>query len=128
MTKLTKNFDLKEFNCKDGSETPAGLIPNLQELANNLQILRDFLGTSLHINSGYRSHAYNKKIGGAKFSQHLLGKAADISSNKFTPEQIHAAILQLISEGKIHNGGLGIYNSFCHYDIRDTPARWDLRK
>ena len=126
--KLTSNFDLKEFNCKDGSETPAGLIPNLQELANNLQILRDFLGTSLHINSGYRSHAYNKKIGGAKFSQHLLGKAADISSNKFTPEQIHAAILQLISEGKIHNGGLGIYNSFCHYDIRDTPARWDLRK
>lgn len=128
MTKLTKNFDLKEFNCKDNSETPAELIPNLQELANNLQILRDFLGTSLHINSGYRSPAYNKKIGGAKFSQHLLGKAADISSNKFTPEQIHAAILQLISEGKIHNGGLGIYNSFCHYDIRDTPARWDLRK
>ena len=128
MTKLTKNFDLKEFNCKDNSETPAELIPNLQELANNLQILRDFLGTSLHINSGYRSHAYNKKIGGAKFSQHLLDKAADISSNKFTPEQIHAAILQLISEGKIHNGGLGIYNSFCHYDIRDTPARWDLRK
>ena len=128
MTKLTKNFDLKEFNCKDGSETPAGLIPNLQELANNLQILRDFLGTSLHINSGYRSHAYNKKIGGAKFSQHLLGKAADIRSDKYTPAQIHAAILQLISEGKIHNGGLGIYNSFCHYDIRDTPARWDLRK
>ncbi len=128
MTKLTKNFDLKEFNCKDNSETPAGLIPNLQELANNLQILRDFLGTSLHINSGYRSPAYNKKIGGAKFSQHLLGKAADISSNKFTPEQIHAAVLQLVKEGKVAFKGVGIYNNFVHVDCRDKEARWDLRK
>ena len=127
MTKLTKNFDLKEFNCKDNSETPAELIPNLQELANNLQILRDFLGTSLHINSGYRSHAYNKKIGGAKFSQHLLGKAADISSNKFTPEQIHAAVIKLIDEGKVNFGGVGIYNSFLHVDIRKEKARWELR-
>lgn len=127
MTKLTSNFDLKEFSCKDGSATPLEFIPNLQELANNLQILRDFLGTSLKINSGYRSPAYNKKIGGAKFSQHLLGKAADISSSKFTPEQIHAAILQLISEGKMMEGGLGIYNSWIHYDTRGTKARWDLR-
>ena len=128
MTKLTKNFDLKEFNCKDNSETPAELIPNLQELANNLQILRDFLGTSLHINSGYRSPAYNKKIGGAKFSQHLLGKAADIRSDKYTPAQIYQAISGLIAQGKMKEGGLGRYNKFTHYDIRGTKSRWDLRK
>lgn len=126
--KLTKNFDLKEFQCKDGSATPLELIPNLQKLAEQLQVLRDFLGVSLHINSGYRSPAYNKKIGGAKFSQHVQGKAADISCSKFTPEQIHAAILQLIKEGKMLEGGVGIYNSWVHYDTRGTAARWDLRK
>ena len=124
---LTKNFNLSEFACHDGTPVPSELIPNVQELANNIQVLRDFLGTSLHVNSGYRTPTYNKKIGGASQSQHLLAKASDLSSNKYTPEQVHAAILQLIAEGKMHNGGLGIYNSFCHYDIRKTPARWDLR-
>ncbi len=124
---LTKNFNLKEFASKDGAVTPEHVIKNLQELAENLQVLRDFLGTSLHINSGYRSPAHNKKVGGAKFSQHVEGKAADISSSKFTPDQIHAAILKLIGEGKMKDSGLGIYDSFVHYDVRDNKARWDLR-
>ena len=124
---LTKNFNLSEFACKDGSETPAHLIPNIQKLAENLQVLRDFLGCSIHINSGYRSPAYNKKIGGATFSQHVQGKAADIRTDKYTPEQIHAAVLKLISEGKVAFKGVGLYDSFVHIDVRDIPARWDLR-
>ena len=37
-------------------------------------------------------------------------------------------LAKLISEGKMHNGGVGLYNTFVHYDIRATPTRWDLRK
>lgn len=125
--KLTKNFSLEEFACKDGSPIPENLIPNIQALAENLQVLRDFLETPLHINSGYRSESYNKKIGGAPLSQHKLGRAADISCAKYTPPQVYVAITTLIKSGKMHNGGLGRYNSFTHYDIRETPARWDLR-
>ncbi len=124
---LTKNFNLSEFACKDGSETPAHLIPNIQKLAENLQVLRDFLGCSIHINSGYRSPAYNKKIGGATFSQHVQGKAADIRTDKYTPEQVLAAVEKLIVEGKVKFGGVGIYNSWLHVDTRETKARWDLR-
>ncbi len=127
---LTKNFALSEFSCNDKAKTPVpdDLIPNVQELANNLQVLRDFLKTSLHINSGYRTPEYNKKVGGASQSQHLLGKAADIRSDKYTPAQIYQAISGLIAQGKMKEGGLGRYNTFTHYDIRGTKSRWDLRK
>ena len=41
--KLTKNFSLSEFACKDGTTVPYQYMPNVQELANNLQVLRDYL-------------------------------------------------------------------------------------
>lgn len=122
--KLTKNFDSKEFACHDGSETPCDVLVNLKELAMNLQVLRDHFGKAIHVNSGYRSPSYNKAVGGAKHSQHLLGKAGDITIAGESPVVIHGAIEQLIKEGKMKNGGLGLYNSFVHYDVRDTPARW----
>lgn len=125
--KLTKNFTLEEFACKDGSATPTNLYPNLLRLANNLQVLRDELNTAIHVNSGYRSATYNAKIGGAKFSQHVYGKAADITAKGFTPLQVYEKILELIEEGKMQEGGLGIYDSWVHYDVREGKARWDER-
>lgn len=122
--KLTKNFLLTEFACHDGTPVPAKYIPHVQELADNLQVLRDHIAEPIHINSGYRTKAYNKRIGGAPASQHLLAKAADITSKNFTPKQVKQAIDKLIKEGKMKNGGVGLYPGFVHYDCRDTPARW----
>ena len=124
--KLTKNFTLSEFASHDGAPFPPDVLTNLQEIAKNLQALRDYLGCPLKINSGYRSPAHNKAVGGASKSQHVLGKAADISCHKYTPAQVHAAIQHLIKTGKMQDGGLGQYNTFTHYDI-GTPRRWDLR-
>lgn len=126
--KLTSNFELKEFACKDGSIIPDNILPNIVELAENLQVLRDYLGFPIQINSGYRSPAYNESVGGVKNSQHLLGKAADIVCQKYTPEQLLAAVEKLIAEGKVKFGGVGIYNTFLHVDLRDKKARWDFRK
>lgn len=124
---LTKNFNIQEFACKDGSAVPQAFVPNAQKLAENLQALRDHLGKPILINSGYRSPQYNRKIGGATSSQHLLAKAADIRVTGMTSAQIYKEISALIAAGKMHNGGLGIYNSFVHYDVRPSAARWDLR-
>lgn len=124
---LTKNFNIKEFACHDGSPVPQAFIPNAQKLAANLQVLRDHLGKPIIINSGYRSPTYNRKIGGAKASQHLLAKASDIRVTGLTPAKLYKEILTLIAAGKMHNGGLGIYNGFVHYDVRPSAARWDLR-
>lgn len=122
--KLTKNFSLSEFRSKDGSPTPATVVGELQKLAENLQVLRDAIKLPIRVNSGYRSPAHNKKVGGARNSQHLLGKAADIAVTGMTPDQVKAIIEQLITEGKMKNGGVGLYKTFVHYDTRDVPARW----
>lgn len=121
---LTQNFNLIEFACRDGSQVPENLICNVQKLAENLQVLRDYVGEPVRLNSGYRTPSYNKKIGGAPQSQHLLAKAADITVKSKTPKQIKAIIEKLIKDGKMHNGGIGLYAGFVHYDVRDKPARW----
>ena len=122
--KLTTNFTREEFDCKDGTKVPAELMPNIQKLAEQLQILRDCLGESIHINSGYRSPAYNKRIGGVKNSQHVLGKAADITCKSKTPKQLAAIIEKLITAGTLRFGGIGVYPGFVHVDIRQGKARW----
>lgn len=124
MTKLTKNFSLEEFSCKDGSVTPPEAVENLTVLAQNLQVLRDHLGKPIHVTSGYRSPAYNKKVGGKPLSQHPKGKAGDIQVEGMTPKQVAAEIEKLIAAGKMRQGGIGIYPTFTHYDIRGTRARW----
>lgn len=122
--RLTKNFNLSEFDCKDGSEMPSELLPNVLELAESLQELRDFVGVPIRINSSYRSLEHNTKIGGSQSSQHLFAKAADIVIKGKTPAQVATMIKLLILEGKMKQGGIGIYDTFTHYDVRGHKARW----
>lgn len=112
------------MRCKDGTPVPAELEANAHRLLNNLQVLRDAIGVPVYINSGYRTPAYNKRVGGVKNSQHPKATAGDITVKSMTPKQVHAKILKLIAAGKMHNGGLGLYPGFVHYDVRRTPARW----
>ena len=121
---ITENFNSSEFECKDGSKMPESVLNNIKELAKNLQIIRDFVCEPITINSAYRNAIYNKQIGGANKSFHLVGKASDITIQGLTPKEVHTLLLDLIKEGKISEGGIGLYNSFVHYDIRGTKARW----
>ncbi len=121
---LTKDFNLMEFHCKDGTAVPNEMGVGLIELVQNLQILRNYLGVPLHIMSGFRSKSHNAKVGGADSSQHLVAKAADITCKSKTPIQVKNAILHLIKEGKMKNGGLGTYKTFIHYDVGPV-RRWN---
>jgi uncharacterized protein YcbK (DUF882 family) len=121
--KLTKNFQLSEFASNDGTPVPEHLIPNVKTLAMNLQVLRDEVGQTIIINSGYRSPSWNRKIGGAKNSMHLKAMAADLVCVGLTPKQLKAVIERLIKAGKMKNGGIGLYPSFVHYDI-GAVRRW----
>mgnify|MGYP006140080725 CR=1 FL=1 len=123
---MTKNFNISEFNSKDGSKMPSDVFLNMIKLANQLQILRDYTGRAITVNSGYRSPKHNAKIGGSLSSQHLLGKAADITIEALKPSEVYMIIDELIDMGLMLQGGLGLYEKkgFVHYDIRKTKARW----
>lgn len=125
--RLTKNFSLDEFNRRGFDLTPA-IEKNLTELANQLQALRDHFGKPISIESGYRSAEHNLKIGGALKSFHVTGQAADIKVEGITPQQVFDAIEALIKAGKMKEGGLGLYNTWVHYDTRGKRIRWDKRK
>lgn len=71
---FTKNFNSDEFECPGSDEHKI-----LKELVDKLQQLRDKYGKSITITSGYRSPEYNAKIGGVTNSQHILGRAVDIT-------------------------------------------------
>ena len=122
---MTKNFKLKEFECKCGCDMPLEVYENIIKLASQLQFLRDYTGRPITINSAYRCPDHNAKVGGSKTSQHLLGKAADITIQSLKPAEVYALIEDLIDMGHLLQGGLGLYDTFVHYDIRKTKARWN---
>lgn len=124
---LTRNFKLSEFDCKSGCDMPDTVLMEVKKLANQLQIIRDFIQQPIYINSGYRCAEHNAKIGGVKNSKHILGQAADMRVDNVSPEDLYEAIENLIKFNHIFEGGLGVYQTFTHYDIKLTRSRWDKR-
>jgi len=123
--KLTENFSLQEFDCKDGTPVPQQFVKNVKLLAEQLQTLRDHIKEPVMITgSGYRTPEHNKRVGGAVNSQHLTASGADINAKNYTPRQLSKIIEKLIREKKMLQGGIGVYKGFVHYDIRGTKARW----
>ena len=111
---LSKNFQVKEFACHDGSDTI--LIDS--KLVAYLQMIREYFDRPVHINSGYRNEAYNKKIGGASKSYHMRGMAADIHIDMISPKVVCSVAEDF---GML---GIGEYSSFSHVDTREKKSFW----
>jgi len=108
---ITPHFSAKEFRCPCG-KCGGGYIA--QELVQKLEKLRETLGNRpIHVNSGYRCKAHNNAVGGKKESKHLTGQAADIAITGVSRETLHTQF-----------GGVGIYPTFTHLDIRPQKTDW----
>lgn len=118
--KLSPHFDSKEFACKDG----CGFDDVDPVLVEKLEALRALAGNKpLIINSACRCPTHNKVVRGAKNSQHVKGKAADVRP----PTGMSTAKFAELAE-RVGFGGIGIYNTFVHVDTRKGRSRWDYRK
>tara|TARA_R110000772_G_C13053072_1_gene414386 strand:- start:146 stop:532 length:387 start_codon:yes stop_codon:yes gene_type:complete len=120
---LTENFSLSEFECKCGCKMPDFVKKNIIDLASNLQVLRDVVGR-LDLTNAYRCKEHNADVGGSVNSQHLLGKAADVKSDTVSPADMAIVIEDLMKNETFEIGGIGLYNTFTHVDIRGSRARW----
>lgn len=119
---LSKNFCVREFRCKDGSDP----IFIADELVTLLQKVRDHFGKAVHINSAFRTASHNaKQKNASKYSQHLYGKAADIWIEGVSVDTL-AAYVETLLPGK---GGIGRYytDGFVHVDVREVKSRWVMQ-
>jgi hypothetical protein len=114
--KLSTNFTVEEFACKDGSDAVL-VAPRLVMV---LQSIRSHFGAAVTINSGYRTPQYNTKVGGVANSQHCYGTAADITVRGQKPAAVAVYARELMPDW----GGVGIYGSFCHIDVREKRSDW----
>lgn len=136
--KLSEHFTLGELT-KTSAKTPDGNIPshvhieNLKNLCENwLEPLRQAQGPII-INSGYRSEAVNKAIGGVKGSNHLTGCAVDIHVTGMEQAIHYASILLDISakykqefdELLIERSRKGTY--WLHFAVRPKDNRHKIR-
>ena len=126
-TRLSPHFTLAEM-CKTSAKTADGRsaqgdallaknipshvhIENLKRLCGWLEMLRDEWNRRygegddpIVINSGYRSEAVNKAVGGVKGSNHLTGCAADIRVAGMEQALRYAVILLDISDERLRVG------------------------
>ena len=120
---LSAHFRVREFRCKDGSDK----ILISQELVEMLEKLRTKLAEKLggevciDINSGYRTKAHNKAIGGSATSKHCLGKAADIICRK-NGKEVPATVVCAAAQDIDFDGIAYISSRATHVDVRGY--RW----
>ena len=116
---LSPHFRVREFACRDGAD----LVKIDTDLVELLERIRTAACGAVTVNSGYRTASYNQKVGGARASQHLLGRAADIQVSGASPLLV-GQIAEYYLGG---HGGIGVYQTFTHVDTRTARARWDQR-
>lgn len=118
---ITKNFKMSEF-VKPNHNPSAEQLSNIRNLANRLQVIRDFYGMPMTIHEGFRTKeehiAIYKRLGipAPSYTYHFDGKAGDFSISSIPNSRI-------AKDFKFWSGGMGVYNQHIHMDT-GPQRRW----
>lgn len=127
--RMSPHFHIREFDCRDGTRVPEAAIPALKHLCQNyLEPLRNS-GGIVHINSGFRTRAYNASVGGASNSVHIYNEHPNAVAADHWQEGRSPAQVQAFHDSHTHPDGMGYYSSFTHVDNRNrigwSDSRWN---
>ena len=128
---IREHFTLGEFACRDGSDIV--LVHPMH--ADFTEELRVAIGMSLTMNSAYRTWGHHKGIYRRK---NKTRKATGLSVLKITTQSAHlwamagdyvCADMKLLEAkmNELNPGGMGLYRTFIHGDVKGENRRWDNR-
>ena len=104
-----KYFEYEEFDSPDVQGSGQLMDP---KLLNMIDEAREIYGKPIHVTSGYRTEAHNRKVGGVDSSSHLKGLAIDVacvrSDNRF--KMLNALL-------EVGFNRIGVASTFIHVDI-----------
>jgi hypothetical protein len=126
---LSKHVTLDEFERSDAA-IRYGISNKMNEFETQrakllcekvFEPIREHVGHPIKINSGFRSVAVNKRIGGASSSQHCLGEAVDLD---LTDRALFEWILDNIEyDQAIYEGGNDVAADWFHISYREGRNR-----
>jgi hypothetical protein len=130
-TALSAHFTLDELTASSTAirrgidqTPPPAVLKNLTRTASQMELVRTLLGGKpIRVNSGYRSPALNKAVGGAAGSAHLTGHAVDFVCPDFgTPKEVAQmlAACPILTFDQIIQEGTWVHISF------DPAARREI--
>ncbi len=121
---LSKHFKVREFRCKDGTDTiyiESGLIDCLEKVHSHFDCLK------INIVSGYRTASHDKAVGGRGVGNHVQGKAADFVAYKKDGSKISSKEVALYLED-IGIMGIGYRSggseTSTHVDVNYRNKKW----
>ncbi len=118
MTGPSPHLAWSELACHDGTPYPREWRESRAvALAAMFEAVRARVGKPLRILSAYRTPEHNRRVGGARYSQHVEGQALDLKP----PQGWTVAKLADVVREEPTVVGLGVYPTFVHVDCR--PGR-----
>ena len=116
-----------ELACRDGTGYPREWrATRAAALGIEFERIRAAVGTPICVLSAYRTPDHNRRVGGARNSQHCQGRALDLQLPRgWTMDRFYRIVREIAGRSESLLAGLGRYPAFVHIDI--PPLRADGR-
>lgn len=120
--KISDHFTLREFRSPDSD-----IVKYDTDILAMLEKIRAHFGGPITITSGYRTPAYNKRVGGSTNSAHMDGRAADFKVKDKDGNAVSSKdVCMFLDEiGWSKKGGIGYINTATHFDTKFIGSRID---